>query len=114
MKTTLDLTKQEFTPGAYKEVLCQYLQALGDDLILEKNYANNKRGQYVLTIRNRLMNNFPLTKKQNYILSLIEKELAKQILEAQASAVEAVEQYNKAKELAGEVNGQSNQEETVK
>lgn len=77
----------EFTPGSYKQILCQYLEALGNDLILDNTYSNNLRGQFVLNIRHRLLSNFSLTKKQKYVLSLIETELAKQLVQSTEKAI---------------------------
>lgn len=73
--------KMEFTPQIYKELLCQYLQSLGDDLLLDPDLMQVKRGSFVLNIRSRLLNNLKLTKKQNRVLIIIERELAKQLKE---------------------------------
>lgn len=76
-----DATKIEFTPHLYRNVLCEYLEALGNHFLLEKDFLQNKRGSYLLNIRSRLISNVKLTKKQNKVLVIIEKELAKQLKE---------------------------------
>lgn len=91
----------KFSPLAYKNVLCEYLAALGDHFLLEKDFLQNKRGSYLLNIRSRLLSNLQLTKKQNKVLVIIEKELASQL--ADKGIIEKMKEGDNGK-----------QEETIK
>lgn len=89
-----------FTPALYKELLCQYLQALGDDFLLShQDLMQNNRGVFILNIRKRLMSNMKLTRKQNRALVLIETELAKQLKEKNIMETLTGEDTNGEKEI---------------